>query len=441
MDTQLLPINIDNIGSFVFEDPDRYFLGNWTLRISETGLDAANLRQAVEQLQTSNLPVAFPTETVYGLGADATRNAAITGIYRAKQRPADNPLIVHVCSLNQLRRLLMPSLGSPGKSANDILQDPIPAIYHALISRFWPGPLTVLLPLPKPSPLAPAVTGSLSTFGVRMPSSRLALALIHLANVPIAAPSANASTRPSPTTATHVLHDLGGRIEIIVDGGPCTVGVESTVVDGLVDPPVILRPGGVSIEMLRQCPGWENVVVGYNDGVETSTPRAPGMKYKHYSPKARVILAQGSLSLKAIAGYIASAEKVGLAKTRTWLDEDLVVPGEPVLQGFSRQGRSSAFTISRAEAIGLHNSSNGGASEQSQKPLGAENCTDTIQVLSADLGTDAASVAQNMFSVLRELDLLEVDIIFVEAIDEAEGDAAAAVMNRLRKAAELQVQV
>ncbi|KAL9581864.1 MAG: hypothetical protein Q9212_003639 [Teloschistes hypoglaucus] len=441
MNTRLLPINVENIGKFVFEDPGRYFLGDWTLHLSETGQDAANLLQAAKQLQTSNLPLAFPTETVYGLGADATRTTAVAGIYRAKQRPADNPLIVHVCSLNQLRKLLMPSLDSPGKCTNDNLEDPIPAIYHSLISRFWPGPLTVLLPLPRPSPLAPAVTGSLSTFGVRMPSSRLALALIHLANVPVAAPSANVSTRPSPTTATHVLHDLSGRIELIIDGGPCTIGVESTVVDGLADPPVILRPGGVSIEMLRQCSGWENVTVGYNDGVETSTPRAPGMKYKHYSPKARVILVQGPLSLKAVAGYIESAEKIGLAKTRTWIDEDLAVPGKPLLRGFSSQGRSSVFRISRGEAIDLYNNSNGSTINHALQAVEADDRADTIQVSSADLGTNAASIAQNLFSVLRELDLREVEIIFVEAIDEAEGHSAAAVMNRLRKAAELQIQV
>ncbi|KAI4091588.1 MAG: hypothetical protein L6R37_007717 [Teloschistes peruensis] len=441
MNTRLLPINVDNIGKFIFEDPGRYFLGNWTLHLSETGQDAANLLQAAKQLQTSSSPLAFPTETVYGLGADATRTTAVAGIYRAKQRPADNPLIVHICSLNQLRKLLMPSLGSPGKSAHENLQDPIPAIYHSLISRFWPGPLTVLLPLPRPSPLAPAVTGSLPTFGVRMPSSRLALALIHLANVPIAAPSANVSTRPSPTTATHVLHDLSGRIELIIDGGPCTVGVESTVVDGLSDPPVILRPGGVSIEMLRQCPGWKNVIVGYKDGVETSTPRAPGMKYKHYSPRARVILVQGPLSLKAVAGYIESVEKVGLAKTRTWIDEDLAVPGKRFLRGFSSQGRSSVFTISRGEAVGLHNNSNGSTMNHALQAVEADDHADTIQVSSADLGKNAASIAKNLFAVLRELDLREVEIIFVEAIDEAEGHTAAAVMNRLRKAAELQVQV
>ncbi|KAL8692534.1 MAG: hypothetical protein Q9218_002455 [Villophora microphyllina] len=441
MQTQLLPVNVDNIGTFMFEDPRKSFLGNWTLRLSVIGQDAANLCQAVKQLQTSNSPVAFPTETVYGLGADASRADAVAGIYRAKQRPADNPLIVHVSSLTQLRKLLMPSLDFPGKFANAIDQDPIPTIYHCLISRFWPGPLTILLPLPQPSPVAPAVTGSLSTFGVRMPSSRLALALIHLADVPVAAPSANASTKPSPTTAAHVLQDLSGRIEFIVDGGPCTVGVESTVVDGLTDPPVILRPGGVSIEMLRQCPGWEYVAVGYKDGIETSIPRAPGMKYKHYSPRARVILVQGLLSLGLVAQYIGSSARIGLAKTRTWRDENLAVPGKPSLQGSSSQSRLSEFAISRKEVIDLYKSCKGNPTTPSIEALGAEERSDMIQFLSADLGTDASSIAQNLFSVLRELDLREVDIIFVEAIDEAEGHAAAAIMNRLRKAAELQVQV
>lgn len=323
MDTQILSVDVNNIGDFIFKEPNRKFLGDWEIRLLQDSGDVVNLLQAVEQLQTSNVPVAFPTETVYGLGADATRDNAVVGIFEAKRRPSDNPLIIHISSLTQLRQLLAspPGLGTaPSLEAG---QDPIPAIYYPLISRFWPGPLSILLPLPEPSPLAAAVTGSLPTFAVRMPSSRLALALIHLAGVPIAAPSANASTRPSTTTAAHVLHDLAGRIKFIVDGGPCCVGVESTVVDGLVNPPVILRPGGLSIEMLRQCSGWEKVELGYKDGVETSAPRAPGMKYKHYSPTARVILVHGQLSFELLMKYQGGDGKVGIATTVTWTDEDL----------------------------------------------------------------------------------------------------------------------
>ncbi|KAK0655688.1 telomere recombination-domain-containing protein [Cercophora newfieldiana] len=245
------------------------------------------LRTAATHLRTTSTPVAFPTETVYGLGADATRSSTVRGIYAAKGRPSDNPLIVHISDLSMLRRLLPSSPSSPNSNT-----DPIPAIYHPLIARFWPGPLTILLPLPDPSPLAPEVTASLPTFGVRMPASALARTLISLTGAPLAAPSANASTRPSPTTASHVYDDLSGRIELVIDGGSCAVGVESTVVDGLCSPPAVLRPGGVSIEEIRGCEGWEGVERGYVDAAQEGreAPRAPGMKYKHYSPRARVVL-------------------------------------------------------------------------------------------------------------------------------------------------------
>ncbi|KAK4144939.1 Threonylcarbamoyl-AMP synthase, partial [Dichotomopilus funicola] len=215
------------------------------------------LREAAHLLRTSAIPVAFPTETVYGLGADATRSDAVRGIYTAKGRPSDNPLIVHVCDLDMLRGLVRPGwtrkTTNPGtESGPEEEDDPIPAIYHPLIRAFWPGPLTILLPLPAPTitptpttnPLAPEVTSTLPTFGARLPSSSLARTLIRLTSRPLAAPSANASTRPSPTTAQHVYDDLHGKIELVLDGGACEVGVESTVVDGLCVPPVVLRPGG-----------------------------------------------------------------------------------------------------------------------------------------------------------------------------------------------------
>ncbi|KAL8939127.1 MAG: hypothetical protein Q9211_002883 [Gyalolechia sp. 1 TL-2023] len=447
MDTQILPVDVNNIGNFIFKDPNRNFLGDWELLLSRGNRDAINLLQAVEQLQTSSVPVAFPTETVYGLGADATRDDAVAGIYKAKQRPADNPLIIHISSLTQLRQLLASPPGLAGASSSGVEHDPIPAIYHSLIPRFWPGPLSILLPLPKKSPLAGSVTGSLSTFAVRMPSSRLALALIHLAGVPIAAPSANTSTRPSTTTAAHVLHDLNGRIKLIVDGGPCLVGVESTVVDGLVNPPVILRPGGLSIDMLRQCSGWEKVELGYRDGAETSSPRAPGMKYKHYSPTARVILVNGQLSVGLLTKYLRGDTKAGIATTTTWRDEDLVTSGTFMTDFATATGsRLRTFKVQKVAAISLSEeaevdgqtlatlasqpSTNGGHQEDS----------DSILVTCTDLGDEATSIAQNLFAALRELDLLGMDVIFVEAIDVSKGHAAAAVMNRLRKAAELEIR-
>ena len=454
LETQVLSVDPAKIGDIIFQDAQRSFLGHWTIRLSTDSPDAANLVHAAHQLRNSNIPVAFPTETVYGLGADATREIAVAGIYTAKGRPADNPLIVHVCSLPQLRNLLL--LGSSEEGAvSNLAEDPIPSIYHPLIYRFWPGPLTILLPLPKPSPLAKSVTGSLPTFGVRMPSSRLALALINLANVPVAAPSANASTKPSPTTAAHVRHDLCGRINLILDGGPCAIGVESTVVDGLSHPPVILRPGGISIEHLRECPGWEGVVIGYNDGAEISVPRAPGMKYKHYSPKARVILVQGSLSTDLVKKYRERGKSVGLIRTKMWNDNNLAEQGWLITREARQENFCNKLTlthqrISSVVKLGGHTmEADPALPELAQKASTSitpmdwrnESCRDLIEIWTVDLGTEAITIARGLFSALRELDLCNVSVILVEAIDDAEGDAAAAIMNRLRKAAELQVKV
>lgn len=239
METRILRVTTppSSLGSFTSG------LQNWT---PSTPIDPA-LSEAAHHLRTTPIPVAFPTETVYGLGADATRSDAVKGIYTAKGRPSDNPLIVHVCDLDMLRRLLR---GTDERKEGD--EDPIPAVYKPLIEKFWPGPLTILLPLPEPSPLAPEVSAGLPTFGARMPASPLAKSLIKLVGAPLAAPSANASTRPSPTSAQHVADDLNGRIQVILDDGEiCGVGVESTVVDGLCSPPVVLRPGGVGIEELE----------------------------------------------------------------------------------------------------------------------------------------------------------------------------------------------
>ncbi|TKA49315.1 hypothetical protein B0A55_13380, partial [Friedmanniomyces simplex] len=300
MKTTILPVDARKIGRIraVPSPQEDDLLDDLAVDLDEHSEDAEHLRLAAEQLKHSDIPVAFPTETVYGLGADATRSEAVRGIYRAKQRPVDNPLIVHFASLGQLRDLLRPhgpvenGASTNGHALDASHDDPIPAIYHPLISKFWPGPLTIILPNPPHSLLAPEVTAGLPTFGARIPANLLALALIKLADVPLAAPSANASTKPSPTAAEHVAFDLNGRIATILDGGPCDVGVESTVVDGLVDPPLILRPGGVSSEELRSCAGWEGVRVGYKNAAETtgSQPRAPGMKYRHYSPRAPVVL-------------------------------------------------------------------------------------------------------------------------------------------------------
>ncbi|KAJ5440324.1 Translation factor SUA5 type [Penicillium cf. griseofulvum] len=299
----------------------------WEKERSQKTPESKAIEEAANLLKSSDIPVAFPTETVYGLGADATRSSAVQGIYRAKQRPSDNPLIVHVDSIDMLGRLLNPtSQDSAGSTKTP--QIGLPSIYKPLVDRFWPGALTIILPNPTGSLLAPEVTSSLTTFGVRIPSSPLARLLIHATDRPLAAPSANASTKPSPTTAQHVHHDLKGRIELILDGGASGVGVESTVVDGLCDPPAILRPGGIGIEEIRKCEGWENVAVGYKDGTldVKEVPRAPGMKYRHYSPKARVVLFESTSNPAGVMKHVQKdlkdsaigAQKIGIIRTQNW---------------------------------------------------------------------------------------------------------------------------
>ena len=428
--TEILSIDSSKIGQFVFQSPEQSFLGDWELKLAPDSVDAANLVRAARQLRSSDIPVAFPTETVYGLGADATRSAAVRGIFKAKQRPSDNPLIVHVSSLKQLRDLLNPS---------KTFQDPIPSIYFPLIQKFWPGPLTILMPLPTPSPVAAEVTSTLTTVGVRMPSSLLALALIHIADRPLAAPSANASSKPSPTTATHVLHDLSGRIDMILDGGPCSVGVESTVVDGLSSPPLILRPGALSLEMLRDCEGWKDVRLGYADGAETSTPRAPGMKYKHYSPKARVILIRGQLNVATVLLFVSNGQSLGILRTKEWADTSILFKDRHI----ETPGHSNRVTEDTVRTDGTLSTSPVSILEAqaSRLALDPSHPHDTARVWTMALGNDTTTIARLLFSALRQLDHKGVGVIFVEAIDDRDGDSAAAVMNRLRKAAEREIEI
>lgn len=453
METIIHPVDPSQIGRICRSDPSKPYLEAWHLEKPDTTTkDFERVSLAARELREADTPVAFPTETVYGLGADATRSAAVQGIYRAKQRPSDNPLIVHVASLTQLRQVLGDENGK---------RNAIPSIYSPLIDRFWPGPLTILLPLPSPSPFAPEVSAGLSTFGVRIPRNAIALALIRLANRPIAAPSANASTKPSPTAAEHVKEDLHGRLRTIIDGGPCDVGVESTVVDGLSSPPAILRPGGISLEQLRSCPGWESCVIGYKDKAQGHTegdgngsaPRAPGMKYRHYSPNARVILYEAGSPMPSLDHLLAlkghtEIQRVGLIRTSTW----------PEACGY-------ATSANRAAQITANGTKTNGAAST---PLATSNGTTgaealhgfipayevhpppipktfvieqpdfghAIHVYDIGLGNDLEIVARGLFSALRELDRMNVQVIHIEGVDERRGDVAAAVMNRLRKAAE-----
>lgn len=250
----------------------------WNVDQGDENTIAQQLAQAARLLQEGET-VAFPTETVYGLGADATNTKAVEHIFTAKGRPSDNPLIVHIADAKQIPSLVQPDSLTPE--------------HQALMKAFWPGPLTIVLPVIAGS-LSPLVTAGLQTVGIRIPDHPVALHLLREAGLPIAAPSANSSGRPSPTLASHVRDDLDGKIGGIVDGGATGVGVESTVIQ-LVDSELyILRPGGVTAEQLQAVLPDMRIHVSESIEVEASdTPRAPGMKYTHYAPKGFMHIVQG----------------------------------------------------------------------------------------------------------------------------------------------------
>ncbi len=256
--------------------------------------DPNAVRDAAAILRRGGL-LGIPTETVYGLGADALNEDAVSRIFLAKGRPQDNPLIIHVPDASWLERYC---------------RDVPPAAYQ-LAERFWPGPLTMILPRRDIVPLQ--TTGGLETVGVRCPNHPVTLAIIEAAGVPIAAPSGNTSGRPSPTTAAHMIEDMDGRIDGIVDGGPCTVGVESTIIDLTVTPPRLLRPGGLPLESLRQVLGEvavDKAVTGLLAAGER--PRAPGMNYRHYAPHAPVTVVTGEpeRSARRIQGLLSDTAGV-----------------------------------------------------------------------------------------------------------------------------------
>lgn len=256
--------------------------------------DPNAVRDAAAILRRGGL-LGIPTETVYGLGADALNEDAVSRIFLAKGRPQDNPLIIHVPDASWLERYC---------------RDVPPAAYR-LAERFWPGPLTMILPRRDIVPLQ--TTGGLETVGVRCPNHPVTLAIIEAAGVPIAAPSGNTSGRPSPTTAAHMIEDMDGKIDGIVDGGPCTVGVESTIIDLTVTPPRLLRPGGLPLESLRQVLGEvavDKAVTGLLAAGER--PRAPGMKYRHYAPHAPVTVVTGEpeRSARRIQGLLSDTAGV-----------------------------------------------------------------------------------------------------------------------------------
>ena len=233
---------------------------------------------------------AFPTETVYGLGANALDENAVRNIYKAKGRPCDNPLIVHIADKNMLC---------------DLVKN-IPPKAYELMDKFWPGPLTVIME--KTDKVPSVVSGGLNTVAIRMPGNETALELIRKSGVPIAAPSANTSGKPSPTKAQYVMDDMSGKIDAVIDGGECSVGLESTVLDMSGDVPALLRPGGVTYEQLTEVLGTVEQKFHCKEG---ETPRSPGMKYKHYSPNADVYVMRGDCN-GIINDFCEKYEKIGV---------------------------------------------------------------------------------------------------------------------------------
>ncbi|PGE35262.1 L-threonylcarbamoyladenylate synthase [Bacillus wiedmannii] len=322
--------------------------------------------QEAAKLLRENEAIAFPTETVYGLGANAMNDEAIAKIFEAKGRPSDNPLIVHIGTKSQL----------------DGIVKEIPPVAEKLMEHFWPGPLTIILP--RKEGISEKVTAGLNTVGVRMPDHPVALALIEEANVPVAAPSANRSGRPSPTLASHVYEDLNEKIAGIVDGGATGVGVESTVIDCTSEVPTILRPGGITKEQLEAVIGTVSLDPALKD--EKEKPKSPGMKYTHYAPKAPLSIVEGSREFIQLIVDKKKEEgfKVGVLTT------------EEYQHGYSAD-----------------------------------------VVLSCGVRSDLASVATKLYDVLRTFDASEVDVIFSESFpNEGIGNA---IMNRLTKAAGHQV--
>jgi L-threonylcarbamoyladenylate synthase len=342
------------------------------LRINSKKPDDGIIERASSLIRSGEI-VAFPTETVYGLGANALDPLAISKIYQIKGRPSDNPLIVHIADLNMLSGLV----------------STIPPREMRMIKKFWPGPITLIF---KKSKSVPKITtGGLGTVAVRMPRNKIALALIKRSGLPIAAPSANLSGKPSPTNASHVKEDLNGKVKLILDGGRTEIGIESTVIDMTPRIPVILRPGGISKERIED----EIGEVRFHDtllGIRSKSKKinkSPGMKYRHYSPNARVVIVEGS-------------------KTRA---EEKIIELTKKLKNDGKRG--SIMTTNR-----------------SLKPN-----ANIVQFLGNNLDT----IARNLFANLRKADKDHIDVIVVQGINY--NNTGFAIMNRLKKAADQIIKV
>jgi L-threonylcarbamoyladenylate synthase len=329
------------------------------LTVSPQTPEPSHIEEAASIIKAGGL-VAFPTETVYGLGADALRAEAVEKVFEAKGRPADNPLIIHIAHEDHLFDLI----------------EEMPAKGAKLAKAFWPGPLTLVV---KRTFLVPDIVAAhLDTVAVRMPKHPVALALIRAVGSGIVGPSANLSTRPSPTTAQHVLHDLRGKVNLILDAGPTTIGVESTVVDVTLDPPLILRRGGLPVETIEKVIGRITV-----SNEAELLQRSPGTRHRHYAPVARVVL-------------------VNEGDQRVYTE---------AMQTFRQEGKKVGAIVHSPKLSDL---------ERSEYIRAVPNSHEFI--------------ARHLFAFLREMDELGVDIVVVEGVPEY--GLGAAIMDRLRRAAE-----
>ncbi len=341
-------------------------------KLTDSPEDEDIYQQAAQIICRGGL-VAFPTETVYGLGADGMSEDAARKIYAAKGRPTDNPLILHIADRKDLERIT----------------DKVTEDADKLMTCFWPGPLTLIFEKRKEVPYG--ITGGLETVAVRMPSHPAIRELIRRSGTAIAAPSANTSGRPSPTMAEHVWEDMAGRIDMLIDGGSVGIGLESTIVDMTVDPPMLLRPGYITVPMLKRVIGRLQIDPSLMEEAAPGVkPKAPGMKYRHYAPKAELTIVEGELDK--------AAEEI-----------------ERLAEEKRRQGYRTGII----------------ATEETRKCYHGED----VRII----GTrqDEETIARHLFAVLREFDELGTQYIFSEAFSQQ--DLGQAIMNRLLKAAGHQI--
>lgn len=350
--------------------------------------DSDAMKRACNILRNKGL-VAFPTETVYGLGADALDEAAAAKIYAAKGRPSDNPLIVHIADTSAVYELA----------------SQVPEKAVMLMEAFWPGPLTIVLP--KKSIVPDGTTGGLSTVAIRMPSHPAALSLIRESGIYIAAPSANTSGRPSPTTANHVIEDMTGRIDMIIDGGEVGIGIESTIIDLTGEVPAILRPGFVTKSMLESIIGPVIIDPALVSPDPNLRPKAPGMKYTHYAPK-------GELTIIESAADNSDARNANANESFSYNSESnaAVVDKINELVSLKTSEGYNVAVITTEENLHKYKSPH---------------------VLTVGSSSNGETVAARLYAVLRECDALCADYIYSEAFNY--GELGGAIMNRLLKAA------